>query len=1679
VTVDVDTALAMLQGGESLEKVLAALAPDEQPAVLDRCFAVRLLDEEVFRIVRSTVPKAKHVQLAAVAVHPAFEPVPGTDAYRTRREDREEHLRAWLGEERAIPGWLKKLSRKLVGHYKKPASADPLEELFHLALAEPADAIERLREVYSAVDARYDLLACRDVLDVAEERAPFAGAEFLAEFNRLERSLNTRRMWDAAHARSERFVLPKESEAVVERLVEGELRVLRIFGPPRSGKSAHLDWLIARRCVPAGFACARIDFKRIDPLLAAEEPWLLLLEIAHQLDAQLPESPLLNLLQQHGAHRERLVRRPGRGTGALGHLARETDAQRGRTAEDVRARFVEALTAPNCPKILIALDSLEAALLADDATATHHGAKALIDELARLKDAVPNSRFVLAGHSGSGATETITSHLGGERLATGGLSVEEAHSYLVDKWQLSQPEPVLRAAASAYGTAPSELERIGATLAQADGDSEPAGALSESPLSYVAQRLRKIRSPEVRWLLRYAVVGRRLDRPFVRDVLAAPLTEALRGDSTLDDPGRDPATESLGDSWRGLFAPARRTAADEPIDVDRVWRSLWRHLLLVSWADVGSDGTVVLDERVTGPLRQVLRAQPVYARLGRAAAEHFERRAEAEPARWSDWMAEALYHRLDIDPDEGVESWRRMLQRARALESRHVVRLSVALLEASAAGEPSTLDPAVIREAWLEFAWANVRIAREAPGEPRGHDGWLRAEEGLEAAQRQPTAAPFVARMALVRAALLRRDGRLPEAREILASALRRRVTPDQALRLRAEFADVLAEMGSREAIPQYRRALRLAAEVPSPAPDPAAILRHLALAYADRDRYGDAIKACDDGLARAVAGSLGHAELCLLRADLAIRSGAPTDARRFLQPAFDYGASAAHGAALTKGRAAIAGWQPADAIKILDAAMPPPRSATDAAEYDVRAAEIHEWLGVANSHLLEISEAFEHLESAAKHWAAAGFAGGAARCQARAAEFQLRGLDDVRGAGETLKRAWRADVAPASDDGCLLRLREAECADRAGRGEEARRIIDELIEGLRARGAPPRALMTAAVIGLALRATPATPQLVELLLWSVSKVQGQGARLTLVDDIWRCPTLVGIDDDLLGRLDAALRLPGAGELERLDPRDRALLRLRSGEAARACARARKASKRMAEAAALLEHDGIGVLTARRLNAAARRVPVDWETRGGSLLPAPLPEESEHSILNAAALMERAELELKAPRRGDGTRRPLASTLLEAAEKALASRPEAGQGRWLALLNELYASVTDEPTAKAHHRERARELYERLRGTPQERSGVLPAAPRLKRGTGQAAGITLRHDGQRLIVAVVEPDGRCYERAVGMESPLVEQLAAAGPATRPTYQRLARAAPRDWREWAAQAAEILLPESLRRGGTDAEPLHLRLEVGGDMALAALPWELALVHARAQGATALGTLFRAAGPDGSPGPSTPGPSEPLRVLVLRPAAEVQRDALRGPGTTSSLTIEDLYSRGGPVELAALATASLPDVESVIRSLRPHVFHVAAPFVTSVGVPTVDLSARDLTSADRQRLPATGLARLMELAGGPPPLLVLDPSGAPSASELVLQLLLRNAFAADVLQITGYLPILATGLGRYGEQDALYETLGRAFAQGGTGATLLERVRARAERHEPHAGLAHAATALFAEAPDIALPGRTQA
>ena len=182
----------------------------------------------------------------------------------------------------------------------------------------------------------------------------------------------------------------------------GQGRSLLLWARGGMGKTMHVRWLIARQCVPRpdSVPCARVDFDFVEPRTAAREPWLLLLEMAAQLDPQLALEPFDPLLSQYGHHRRRLEPRVRSERGASTPGGDGTGLLAADAIDDLRQRFISALRErPAGERVLLVLDTLEVALLpwAWARSRPDRPRAALLRELAAVHDAAPCVRLLLAG----------------------------------------------------------------------------------------------------------------------------------------------------------------------------------------------------------------------------------------------------------------------------------------------------------------------------------------------------------------------------------------------------------------------------------------------------------------------------------------------------------------------------------------------------------------------------------------------------------------------------------------------------------------------------------------------------------------------------------------------------------------------------------------------------------------------------------------------------------------------------------------------------------------------------------------------------------------------------------------------------------------------------------------------------------------------------------------------------------------------------------------------------------------------------------------------------------------------------------------------------------------------------------------------------------------------------------
>lgn len=661
--------------------------------------------------------------------------------------------------------------------------------LRHLLSIDPDRARTGWQQEFDAADAAFDLPRCEDLIDVL---ASSSGARALQNLTgrvleqrlitqaraRLEGRLATADAW----YRTTRYFERPALHARVEELLSADTSTSGNVGPSRwllhlhapggSGKTMLLRWLVARRCVPAAIPVATIDF---DAFALPPDTWEIVLRVAESLDRQISGRPLAHVLSRYGdvlrtlalplessvdaslaagasrrqrlqeaRHERQATRRelneriPREVAEALREYlgASATEPGEGSTA---RVTSVDKEPVDKEPtRFVVVIDTLEQALY------THRtDLPPLLDAMRLLHDAVPTLRVVLAGrYDLRERAPTLAAMLAaeGETVQIDPFSREESRRYLALRGldagsDLIEPI-VARSAGNPLKLALyADLVHSAPELTRQDIESR-----ADIDLIYLVERIIARIRPELRWIVRYGVVPRRLTLDFVRSVLLPLLGAALRGAVAWDDPDLDLA--ELPPSLRRVDLFTRAGVTVDDATVEELWSALREFAASSSWVIPvpGDPNSLEFHSTVLEPMRRLLRRHGVFAMLHERAAEGALAQADTDPARRRELLAAELHHRLHAEsssrdgsegmaavtadpspstnvsqvPVRALDGWRARRAEAAARDD-HELRLALAEeVVRFAEGAPAAIPPGVLIEAHLEEADAAAFLIGEA-----------------------------------------------------------------------------------------------------------------------------------------------------------------------------------------------------------------------------------------------------------------------------------------------------------------------------------------------------------------------------------------------------------------------------------------------------------------------------------------------------------------------------------------------------------------------------------------------------------------------------------------------------------------------------------------------------------------------------------------------------------------------------------------------------------------------------------------------------------------------------------------------------------------------------------------------------------------------------------------------------
>ena len=636
--------------------------------------------------------------------NPAVERVPRQENQYWIRESAElQWLAEWQDSPEERASWAREIANWLRLHRRDPAAVLSL----YLS-TDQQEALAFLKEEYNKADAKNDLPICHALVEQIQSHLDRIPQEQQEPFLEIVARYRARILFLQDFHRSVRYFPRTDAEEALKDVIAGkDLKwILQVHAQGGMGKTVFIQRMIAHQLLKQEpyplVARLDLDFLSVPSISAA--PWLISIEIARQIDEQLPR-PLFTDKQGlqseiekfrdllYGSRSEQRIQRSDNELLQLRQKARDNSSYwprfRNRCRELPRGR-----------PLLVFLDTLEEASLQNPAALSK-----LLERFEELQSAIPQLRLVLSGRFA----------LGHEHLI--GLY----NAKLKEKERLVMLNPLRGIVGESFvrDLAPEiAADSVKSIVQMGDGNPFKMSMLcelvkvdpelkldelkkEEIDLAYlikrVVERIPADQELGLRWLLRYGAIPRRLTFSFVRDVLQPLLIRALKGE--IEASKEDIPSESERSVW------LQDAKAD--LTPKTLWDQLSKYASSHGWITLDSrdNQTAALHTDVRGPMRTLLKDQPIYKHLNRVAADHFGRRAKDDPERWLEFKAVEFYHRIQLGEGDLVKMTKDAFEERP--ETRHAaLRLEFAREILKPEGDFSDAPDAV--KAWVSYEEADA-----------------------------------------------------------------------------------------------------------------------------------------------------------------------------------------------------------------------------------------------------------------------------------------------------------------------------------------------------------------------------------------------------------------------------------------------------------------------------------------------------------------------------------------------------------------------------------------------------------------------------------------------------------------------------------------------------------------------------------------------------------------------------------------------------------------------------------------------------------------------------------------------------------------------------------------------------------------------------------------------------------
>ena len=1038
-TPEMNRLLESLKSSKSLAAMRLSLESAPERELCKRAALVRAFDRELFdAVLAAGLDLAEpDAQFDRLINRSGVERIPNTkNLYRLKDAARQEYLSAWTidaASETDVMRAQAEFGRKLVDYFEGRSDAQ-LDLLSGLLLADQARAQQLFLTLYDEADSRFDLPLCQTLLRILEEHDASLNQDLRKVLSDKQCYYRTRSLFAAEYYQTVSYYPRDNIRRQFDSLLQHPSKwIFHLYATGGMGKTMFLRWLAARHCVvrPERIPVARLDFDFVHLPLVNKYPWLLLQPLAAQLNEQISGRPFYEMVESPTGLREFAPllrqmmseerRREAESGGESGqrqdpswqefYEARRKEREQAESKLQSSAavwsthaldRFRSALagsglTAP----VVIILDTLE------DMTITEQSALIkILEYLADIHKAYAGIRLILSGRYN--LSERIPEfkelyNTQTEYLELGRFTREEAIGYLTQKRHLADRSLLAAIYERADQGNPFKLALFADMVSSKEAAGERVSSqevldFPDADFAYLIERIvERVAEPEVRWVLRYGAVSRRLTCEFFESVMLPHLKSEIV-QSKLDRPAENWPEEAR--TYEGRLIWPNQSLEEERLAVVEIWRRLRHYASGYGWInhELLSD-SFIFHPDVRTPMRRLLRRQEIFRPLQESAVNHFKARASEDRSQWALWASEVVYHLSQFDLKGAVQYWEEKLDApesqfdpaARKQLAKEVIKPDYA--------EEAMFSPHVEAQALMTVARACVALAWD---ERRKSDEWNEAKRHLDLLRERHPDRVSEQESLLSQIAdhlLSRRDA---EAVPPIEKLLREEIGEDLRLSLELQLAELMALLKRPGAAAHYLCALDQIRDQPSSFASESAVRLKLAAYYAVNEHFADAEREYLTVLESELSEDEERTALFRL-AVLNFDSEQFEKAEEYASRAL--GLRASHAASRFRhchlvARTELASCDPDQALRRIQSVEPP----ADDSELVAMGCELR---GEIHGQLMNFEQAASQLEEAKGIWDQVGNDAAQDRCRLKMAEIQLYGVGNLKETNECLM-AWR-----------------------------------------------------------------------------------------------------------------------------------------------------------------------------------------------------------------------------------------------------------------------------------------------------------------------------------------------------------------------------------------------------------------------------------------------------------------------------------------------------------------------------------------------------------------------------------------------------------------------------------------------------------------------------------------------